>query len=30
MEKSHPQYYDYCMNKLGLKKILSFLNIKVN
>jgi 3'-phosphoadenosine 5'-phosphosulfate sulfotransferase (PAPS reductase)/FAD synthetase len=30
MKKSHPQYYDYCMNKLGLKKILSFLNIKVN
>ncbi len=27
MEKSHPQLYKYCLNKLGLKEVLEFINI---
>lgn len=27
MQKIHPQIYSYCMNQLGLKKILKYLNI---
>ncbi len=28
MQKSHPQLYSYCMDKLGLKDILEYINIK--
>jgi 3'-phosphoadenosine 5'-phosphosulfate sulfotransferase (PAPS reductase)/FAD synthetase len=28
MAKSHPKLYDYCLNKLGLKEILEFINIE--
>ena len=28
MQKSHPQLYNYCMDKLGLKEILKFINIE--
>ncbi len=27
MENSHPQLYNYCMNKLGIKDVLKFINI---
>lgn len=27
MEKTHPKQYDYCMNKLGCKKILKILGV---
>jgi len=27
MKKSHPKHYDYCINKLGLGKILDFLKV---
>ena len=29
MQKSHPQLYDYCINQLGLKKILKFIHIEI-
>ena len=28
MKQTHPQIYDYCINKLGLGHVLDFLNIK--
>lgn len=28
MKKTHPNQYEYCMNKLGLKGVLDFLNVK--
>ena len=28
MAKTHPQLYNYCMNQLGLKEILIYLNVK--
>lgn len=28
MKKSHPDIYDYCMNKLKLKEILDYLKLK--
>ncbi len=28
MQKSHPQLYDYCLNKLGLKEVLDFINVE--
>lgn len=27
MKKSHPKQYDFCLNKLGLKKVLNILNV---
>lgn len=27
MEVTHPKLYDYCLNKLGAKEILDFMNI---
>ena len=27
MQKSHPQLYSYCLNKLGLKEVLRFINV---
>jgi len=26
MEKTHPKQYEYCMNKLGLKAVLKYIN----
>ena len=28
LEKTHPQLYDYCMNKLGFKEVCKYMNIK--
>ena len=28
MEKSHPQLYNYCLNKLGLKEVLEFIGVE--
>ena len=28
MKQTHPQIYDYCINKLGLGKVLNFLGVK--
>ena len=28
LSKSHPQLWDYCMYKLGLKKVLEYINVK--
>lgn len=28
MKETHPQIYDYCINKLGLGKVLDFINVK--
>jgi hypothetical protein len=28
MEKTHPKIYNYCMNKLNYKEILSYLGVK--
>ena len=28
MKNTHPQIYDYCMNKLELSKVLDFINVK--
>lgn len=27
MQKTHPKQYDFCMNTLGLKNVLSYMNI---
>jgi len=27
MVKTHPQLYDYCINKLGLGKVLDYINV---
>ena len=27
MKETHPKQYDYCMNKLGLSKVLDFMGI---
>lgn len=27
MKETHPEIYSYCMNKLGLKKVLEYLNV---
>lgn len=27
MQKTHPKQYDYCMNKLGLSKVLDYINV---
>ena len=29
LKKYHPKLFDYCMNKLGLKKVLEYLHIQV-
>lgn len=28
MKKTHPKLYDYCMNNLGLKEVLDYINVK--
>lgn len=28
MKETHPQIYDYCINKLGLNKVLDYVGIK--
>lgn len=28
LERTHPQLYDYCMNKLGFKEVCEYMNIK--
>lgn len=28
MEQTHPKLHDYCINKLGLKQILDYMNVK--
>lgn len=28
MKETHPQYYDYCMNKLGCKNVLDYIGVK--
>lgn len=27
MYYSHPELYDYCLNKLGIKEVLDFINV---
>ena len=28
MKETHPQLYNYCMNKLGLKEVLDYIGVK--
>lgn len=28
MKETHPQLYDYCLNKLGLKEVLDYIDVK--
>jgi len=28
MQKTHPQYYSYCIEKLGLGKVMDYVGIK--
>lgn len=28
MKETHPQIYDYCINKLGLGKVLDYIGVK--
>jgi hypothetical protein len=28
MKETHPKQYNYCINKLGLNKILDFIGVK--
>lgn len=28
LKETHPNLYDYCINKLNLKEVLDYINIK--
>lgn len=27
MRRTHPKIYDYCMNSLGIKEVLEYINV---